>query len=182
MYSVLGKYWVLYIRGVKIFLNNPSKHVQCFIISVKHPNSFQLVSSPYPGTIGCPDVVLLVSLGWVRLSPLSTSATNRPIVPTPDDGWWWMSSTRGNETWQGKPKYSEKTCTNAALSTINSAWTDLGSNPGRRGRKPPLWHGVCPEIRHDRLFVAVFCFILYRISCDCSQGQGQCFEIWSGHL
>jgi hypothetical protein len=32
-----------------------------------------------------------------------------------DDFWsnWW------NENWQGKPKYPEKTCTSAALSTTN---------------------------------------------------------------
>jgi hypothetical protein len=50
----------------------------------------------------------LVSWGGVRLSPLGTSATNWPIVPAPDDRWWVWSS-RWNENWQGKPKYSEKT-------------------------------------------------------------------------
>jgi hypothetical protein len=36
----------------------------------------------------------------------------------------------------GKPKYSEKTCPNATLSTTNSTLPYLGSNPGRRGGKP----------------------------------------------
>jgi hypothetical protein len=36
-----------------------------------------------------------------------------------------------NENWQGKPKYSEKTCPNATLSTTYPTWHDLGSNPGR---------------------------------------------------
>jgi hypothetical protein len=70
-------------------------------------------------------------VGW-DLSPLGTSATNWPTVPGPDDrrAWssWW------NENWQGTPKYSEKTCPNATLSTINPIWSDLGSNPGRRRR------------------------------------------------
>jgi hypothetical protein len=46
-------------------------------------------------------------------------------------GWriWW------NE-WQGKPKYSEKTCPDATLSTTNPTWPDPGLNPGRRGGKP----------------------------------------------
>jgi hypothetical protein len=46
-------------------------------------------------------------------------------------GWriWW------NE-WQGKPKYSEKTCPDATLSTKNPTWPDQGLNPGRRGGKP----------------------------------------------
>jgi hypothetical protein len=38
--------------------------------------------------------------------------------------------------WQGKPKYSEKTCSSATLSTTNPTWRDPGSNPGRRGGKP----------------------------------------------
>jgi hypothetical protein len=52
----------------------------------------------------------VVSWGGVRLSPLGTSANIWPIVPGPDNRWWVWSS-RWNENWQGKPKYSEKTCT-----------------------------------------------------------------------
>jgi hypothetical protein len=43
---------------------------------------------------------------------------------------WW------NEDWQGKPKYSEKTCPSAILSTTNPTWPDPGANSGRRGGKP----------------------------------------------
>jgi hypothetical protein len=55
-------------------------------------------------------------------------------------GWriWW------NE-WQGKPRYSEKTCPDATLSTTNPTWPDPGMNPGRRGGKPAtnrLSHGA----------------------------------------
>jgi hypothetical protein len=46
-----------------------------------------------------------------------------------DEGDWW------NEDWQGKPKYSEKTCPSPTLSTTNPTWPDPGSNPGRRGGK-----------------------------------------------
>jgi hypothetical protein len=58
-----------------------------------------------------------------------------PIVPAPDDRWW-LWSNRWNVNWQGKPKYLEKTCPSATLSTTNPTWPDLGSNPGRRGGKP----------------------------------------------
>jgi hypothetical protein len=58
-----------------------------------------------------------------------------PIVPAPDDRWWLWSSW-WNEDWQGKPKYSEKTCPSATLSTTNPTWPDLRSNPGRRSGKP----------------------------------------------
>jgi hypothetical protein len=36
----------------------------------------------------------------------------------------------------GVTKYSDKTCPNVALSITNPTGPDLGSNPGRRGRKP----------------------------------------------
>jgi hypothetical protein len=63
----------------------------------------------------------LVSWGWVRPSALGTSATTWPIVPAPDDRWWVWSS-RCNENWQAKPKYSEKTCPSAILYTTNHTW------------------------------------------------------------
>jgi hypothetical protein len=48
---------------------------------------------------------------------------------------WWLWGwriIRWNEDWQGKPKYSEKTCPSATLSTTNPTW----SNPGRRCGEP----------------------------------------------
>jgi hypothetical protein len=36
----------------------------------------------------------------------------------------------------GEPKYSEKTCPSATLSTTNPTLPDLGSNPCRHGKKP----------------------------------------------
>jgi hypothetical protein len=50
----------------------------------------------------------LVSWGGVRLSPLGTSATNWPIVPAPDDRWWWMWSSRWNENWHGNRSTQRK--------------------------------------------------------------------------
>jgi hypothetical protein len=55
--------------------------------------------------------------GGVQLGPLGTAVTNRPIVPAPggyDDG-----KIGGMMTGRRKPKYSEKTCPSAALSTTN---------------------------------------------------------------
>jgi hypothetical protein len=63
-----------------------------------------------------------------RLAPLGTSATERPIVPAPGD--------YDDEDWQGKPKYSAKTCPSATLSTTNPTRPDPGLNPGRRDGKP----------------------------------------------
>jgi hypothetical protein len=45
----------------------------------------------------------------VRLGPLGTSTTNRPIAPAPNDRWWWMWSIggirigRGNRSTRRKP-------------------------------------------------------------------------------
>jgi hypothetical protein len=72
----------------------------------------------------------------VRLSPLGTAATVCSIAPAPDDRWWWLWANRWNANWQGKPKYSEKTCPSATLSTTNPTWPDSSSNAGRRGGKP----------------------------------------------
>jgi hypothetical protein len=85
--------------------------------------------------------------GGVRLSLLGTSATNWPIVPAPVDRWC-VRSSRWNENWQRKPKYSEKTFPTATLSTTNPTWPDLGSNPGRLGGKPAtnrLSYGMVPR-------------------------------------
>jgi hypothetical protein len=68
-----------------------------------------------------------------KLGPLGTSAIYWPIVPAPgecEDGEF------GGMNWQGKPKYSEKTCPGSTLSTTNPTWPDPGSNPGRRGGMP----------------------------------------------
>jgi hypothetical protein len=44
-------------------------------------------------------------------------------------GWVWGWRIWWNDDWQGKPKYSEKTCPSATLSTTNLTWPDLDSNP-----------------------------------------------------
>jgi hypothetical protein len=51
-------------------------------------------------------------------------------------GWLWWWRNWWNENWHRKPKYSEKTCPNATLSTTSRTWPDPGWNPGRRGGKP----------------------------------------------
>jgi hypothetical protein len=59
-----------------------------------------------------------------------------PVVHAPDNRWGWLWSNWWNEDWQGKPKYSEKTCPSATLSTTNPTWPGPGPNPGRRDGKP----------------------------------------------
>jgi hypothetical protein len=77
-----------------------------------------------------------------------------PIVPAPDDRWGWLWSNWWNEDRQGNPKYSEKTCPGATLSTTNPTWPDPASNPGRRGGKPAtnrLSYGVAVSIHYWHL-------------------------------
>jgi hypothetical protein len=78
---------------------------------------------------------VIIILSGVRLSQLGTSATVWPIVPAPDDRWWWLWNNWWNEDWQGNPKFSEKTCSTAISSTTNPTWPDQGSDVGRRGGK-----------------------------------------------
>jgi hypothetical protein len=54
--------------------------------------------------------------GGAQLGPLGTAATNRPIVPAPGD---YDDGEIGGNDWQGKLKYSDKSCPSAALSTTN---------------------------------------------------------------
>jgi hypothetical protein len=61
--------------------------------------------------------IFIFIMGWD--SPIGTATTLWPIVPVPDDRWWWLWSNRWNANWQGKPKYSEKTCPSATLSTTS---------------------------------------------------------------
>jgi hypothetical protein len=86
--------------------------------------------TPTPVWISIVVFFLEVGRDWVQL-------VRRPLVVLPAlDDTWWVWSSRWNKDLQGKPKYSEKTCPSAALSTTNPTWPELGSNPGRRGRKP----------------------------------------------
>jgi hypothetical protein len=72
--------------------------------------------------------------GW---SPSWIHSARRPLnglCTCPGWLWWWR--IWWNEDWQGKPKYSEKTCPSATLFTTNPTWPDPGANPDRRCGKP----------------------------------------------
>jgi hypothetical protein len=84
---------------------------------------------------GCCTLTCSFIASGVELSPLYCS-NFWPIVPAPDDRWGWLWSNWWNEDWQGKPKYSEKTCPSATMSTTNPTWPNPGSNPGLRDGKP----------------------------------------------
>jgi hypothetical protein len=64
---------------------------------------------------------------WGGTKSLGTAATSgllyKPQMIDEDGFWsnWW------NNDWQGKPKYSEKTCPSATLSTAKSHMTYLGT-------------------------------------------------------
>jgi hypothetical protein len=85
-------------------------------------------------------------------------------------GWLWgWTIIRWNEDWQGKPKYSEKTCPSSTLSNTNLTWPDPGSNPGRRDGKPAsnlLSYGAaCPSLSY--LNCACNILMLYVVSLVC---------------
>jgi hypothetical protein len=96
--------------------------------------------------------ILLFPTKWhcERLSPLGTAATTDLLYQPQMIKWWWLWSNWWNEDWQGNPKYSEKTCPSATLSTTKPIWPDPGLNPDHRDGKPttnllsydttPKWH------------------------------------------
>jgi hypothetical protein len=75
------------------------------------------------------NIIFFIIISGVGLSPWYCGHF-WPIVQAPDDRWGWLWSNWRNEDWQGKPKYSDKTCPGATLSTTNPTWPDPGSNPG----------------------------------------------------
>jgi hypothetical protein len=81
------------------------------------------------------------------LGPLGTTATSQSAPGDDEKNWW-------NE-WQGKPKYSEKTCPSAALSTTDPTCCPE-AKPGRSGGKPAtnrLSYGTALPYRkiHNRM-------------------------------
>jgi hypothetical protein len=88
-------------------------------------------------------------------------------------GWLWWWRNWWNEDWQGKPKYSEETCSSATWSTTNPTWPDLGSNPGRRCGKPAtnrLSYGAAV------LYVLVFMLLDSRQDKCSNRCLGYCYD------
>jgi hypothetical protein len=57
------------------------------------------------------------SVGWGPIGSTRHYSHQRAYCASP--GWLWQCRNWWNDDWQGKPKYSEKTCLSAALSTAN---------------------------------------------------------------
>jgi hypothetical protein len=104
---------------------------------------------------------------------LGTVATTGLLYQPPDDRWGWLWRNWWNEDWQGKPKYSGKTCPSATLSTTNSTWLDPGLKPGCRGGKPETnrlsWWAVTISGLSSRLRTAGTCGTpgILLPCCDC---------------
>jgi hypothetical protein len=80
------------------------------------------------------------------VSPFGTAASSGLLYQMIDDG---DCGAVWNEDWKRKPKYSEKICPSATLSTTDPIRPHPGSNPGRRGGKPAtnrLSYGATTEI------------------------------------
>jgi hypothetical protein len=79
-------------------------------------------------------------------------------------GWLWCWRIWWNEDWQGKPKYSEKTCPRATLSHHKSHLPDPGSNPGRRGGKPATNWLSCVAAFHYQFICILKCNVFFNPS------------------
>jgi hypothetical protein len=73
-------------------------------------------------------------VGWEWVNSVPRPLTGLLYQPRmiDDDRWWRMWISRWNENWQGKQKYSKKTCPSATLPNTNPTRPD----PGSRGGKP----------------------------------------------
>jgi hypothetical protein len=83
-----------------------------------------------------------------EFSPNDSRAVKYLHCVSPVYRWWWLWRNWWNKDWQGKPKYSEKICHSATLSTTNPTRLYPGLNLGRRGGKPAtnrLSHGVAQQ-------------------------------------
>jgi hypothetical protein len=123
------------IGGIKIGRGNPStRRKPAPAPTLSTTNSTWLDPSLNPDHRGGKraTIFLLLLVGWV----FWYCGHYWPIVPAPDDRWWWLWRNWWNEYWEGKPKYSVITCPIATLSTRNHTWLHPGLNPGRGGGKP----------------------------------------------
>jgi hypothetical protein len=70
----------------------------------------------------------LIRIMWGGIQSGSTRHVGRWMAYCTCPGWIWWWRIGWNEEWQEKPKYSEKTCPNATLSTTNPTWPGPGSD------------------------------------------------------
>jgi hypothetical protein len=78
------------------------------------------------------------------------------VIMMMESSWW-------NEDWQGKPKFSEKTCPSATLSTTNPTLPDPGILPGPHRWEASdypleLWRGL------TRAYIVIGCLTV-RLAC-----------------
>jgi hypothetical protein len=72
--------------------------------------------------------------GWSPTGSIRHCGHQQAYCANPGWLWWWRKWWI--EIWQGKPKYSEKTCPNVTLSTTNPHMLCRDRNPSRYGGKP----------------------------------------------
>jgi hypothetical protein len=100
---------------------------------------------------------LFLGMGWdwVHLvcQPLFCQLHRPQMID--DWWWWWLWSSWWNENWQGKLKYSEKTCPSVILSTTNSTWLGVGLNWGCRGANLAIYYlSYCMAWHHPSQWVS----------------------------
>jgi hypothetical protein len=114
----------------------------------------------------------------LRLSPLGSSATLWPVVPAPHDRWLgWLWSNRWNTNWQGKPKYSEKTCHSSTLSSqiahdLIRVWTRAAAVGSRR---LIAWAMTRPNILCKfKYYLRIYCWHFFPFTAQSNLLCGSC--------
>jgi hypothetical protein len=83
-----------------------------------------------------------------------------PSVPALDDRWWRLWRNWWNEDWQGKPKYSEKTCPSAIFvhhkipHDQNRVWTCAAAV---RSRRLTAWAVLCvTTLLYSMIYIYIY--------------------------
>jgi hypothetical protein len=124
--------WPISIKFGMVYLESSVQHLDFFIV-----NYISCTTLCYT-TLSMYEYRLFFFLICIVGGGIQTGSTRHvgPLLANfTCPGWLWVWRIWWNE-WQGKPKYSEKTCPDATLSTTIPTWPDPGLNPGRCGGKP----------------------------------------------
>jgi hypothetical protein len=88
------------------------------------------------------------------------SALRPPMAYCASPGWLWWLSNRWND-WQGKPKYSEKTCPSTALSTTTPHAARTRTRAAAVGSQR-----LIAELQHGLFHCLLYILHIYESDCD----------------
>jgi hypothetical protein len=123
------------ISTYQYMMSHPEKNITLILTNVRIFVSFHLFLTSSSVLLILINLFFFICILGGGVQTGSTRHVGHLLAYCTCPGWLWGWKSWWNE-WKGKPKYSEKTCPDATLSTTNPTWPDPGLKPGRRGGKP----------------------------------------------